>query len=63
MLNGLQEVSGQENVVNIDVSLIPKHTQEVLACATMDLIRDILAQPGGREAIERKKVELGLIEK
>lgn len=56
----LQEVSDRDNTVHIDVNSIPKHTQEVLAAATLDLIHGILAQPGGREAMDRKIAELGL---
>lgn len=56
----LQDVSEQESVVHIDVKSIPKHTQDILAAATLDLIHGILSQPGGREAIDKKITELGL---
>lgn len=56
----LQEISDRENTVHIDVNSIPKHTQEVLAAATLDLIHGILAQPGGRETLDNKIAEMGL---
>ena len=56
----LQEISDRENTVHIDVNSIPNHTQEVLAAATLDLIHGILAQPGGREALDNKIAEMGL---
>lgn len=53
-----QETSTSD--IHIDVSLIPKSVQENLASATLDLIHGILGQPGGREALDRKIIELGL---
>ncbi len=46
------------NCVHIDVSQISRYQREVLAAATMDFINRILAQPGGRELLEKKKAEL-----
>ena len=48
------------NVVKIDVSLIPDYVQERLAAATLEFIMRILSQPGGREALDKKIAELGL---
>lgn len=60
MSANLQEIPQSENSVHINIAQIPKHTQEVLAAATLDLIHNILAQPGGREAMDSKIAELGL---
>ncbi len=49
-----------DNTIHIDVSLIPPHTKEVLAASTLEFILRIIRQPGGREALDRKKAELGL---
>lgn len=46
--------------IEFDLNSMPKYKQEILANDTLELIRDILSHPGGREAIERKKAELGL---
>lgn len=51
------------NEIHIDVSKIPKRVQENLAAATLDLINGILAREGGRELLEQKEVELGLVKK
>lgn len=48
------------NEVKIDVSLIPPHTQEHLARATLEFIERILSHPDGREALDKKIKELGL---
>ncbi|WP_298031536.1 hypothetical protein [uncultured Dysosmobacter sp.] len=46
---------GQEaDVICIDTSLIPDSVRDGLAAATLDLIHDILRQPGGREAMDAK---------
>ncbi len=52
--------SGDASEVYIDVSTIPEHTIEVLAEATLQLYREILAMPNGREMLDRKIAELGL---
>ena len=49
-----------DSAIHIDILLIPQYTQETLAAATLDFIHGILAQPGGREALDKKIVELGL---
>ena len=38
--------------VHINVAEIPDHVRDDLAAATLDLIRGILRQPGGREALD-----------
>ena len=50
----------KETKRHIDVNSIPKHTHYVIASATLDLIRGILAQPTGRKALDNKIAELGL---
>ena len=44
--------------VKIDVTLIPDHVRDDLAAATLELVRNILRQPGGREMLDAKKAEL-----
>lgn len=41
-------------VVYIDTSAIPDAVRDGLAAATLDLIHDILRQPGGREALDAR---------
>ena len=41
-----------DNIIKIDVTKISKHTQNVIAAATLDLINGILVQPGGRESLD-----------
>ena len=50
----------RENTIHIDVNSIPKYKREALAAATFDLIRGILSQPGGREALDKEIAKLGL---
>lgn len=40
--------------VHINVTEIPDHTRDDLAAATLDLIRGILRQPGGRAALDER---------
>lgn len=40
--------------VHINVAEIPDHVRDDLAAATLDLVRDILRQPGGRKALDAK---------
>ena len=42
--------------VHIDTSLIPPQNRDNLARCTLALLHNILATPGGREALERQKV-------
>lgn len=44
--------------VTVDLSQIPPHTWDSLSAGTLDLFHSILAQPGGREALEAKKAEI-----
>ena len=39
----------------LDVSLIPEHVKVMLCEWAMDVLRDILKQPGGRERLEAEK--------
>lgn len=47
-----------KNCIHIDMSQMSQYQQESLAAATLDLLNGILAQPGGRELLDRKKAEL-----
>lgn len=47
----------KRDIVQVDTSTIPAHVRDDLAAATLDLMREILAQPGGRELLEKKKSE------
>jgi len=40
--------------VHINVAEIPNHTRDDLAAATLDFVRGILRQPGGRAALDAK---------
>lgn len=40
--------------IHINVSEIPDHVRDGLAAATLDFVRGILRQPGGREALDAK---------
>lgn len=40
--------------VHINVAEIPDHVRDSLAAATLELIRGILRQPGGREALDER---------
>lgn len=44
--------------VKLDVSLIPDVVKDELAAATLEFVRSILRQPGGREILDSKKDEL-----
>ena len=44
----------------LDVTQIPPHTQAFLAETFMEMYRNFIRQPGGREAIEAEKKRLGL---
>lgn len=43
--------------IHINTKEIPAHTANYLAAATLDLIHQILQQPGGKAAIEAKIAE------
>lgn len=40
--------------IHINVAEIPDHARDDLAAATLDFVRDILRQPGGRAALDAK---------
>ncbi len=40
--------------VHINVAEIPDHARDDLAAATLDFVRGILRQPGGRAALDAK---------
>lgn len=42
------------NCIEIDTEQIPFWTQDVLSAATCRLLQNILKQPGGREALDKK---------
>lgn len=50
--------------IHINVDEIPDYVRDELAAATLELIRGILRQPGGREALdERIKVKKQMSDK
>lgn len=40
--------------IHINTAEIPNHVQDNIAAATLELLKDILAQPGGREMLDAK---------
>ena len=44
----------QTAAVHINVAEIPDHARDDLAAATLDFVRGILCQPGGRAALDAK---------
>ena len=49
--------------VKLDVSLIPDVVRDELAAATLEFVRGILRQPGGREMLDSKRDELEAFKK
>ena len=45
---------GNTSAIKIDISTIPAEVMDDLAAATLNLIHEILQQPGGREALDAK---------
>ena len=43
--------------IHINVGEIPDHVRDELAAATLVMVRNILAQPGGREMLDAKTRE------
>lgn len=43
--------------IHINVGEIPDHVRDELAAAALDMVRNILAQPGGREMLDAKTRE------
>ena len=52
------DVQFSNGPVRINTDLIPDHTRDFLAQATLDLIFQILKDPHGRERLEKKKREI-----
>ena len=44
----------QTAAIHINVAEIPDHVRDDLAAATLDFVRGILRQPGGRAALDEK---------
>ena len=44
--------------IDIRLNEIPQETQIAIAKAARDMVLRILSQPGGREALEKKKAEI-----
>ncbi len=44
--------------ISIEPALIPAESRRALAQASCSLIQMILTQPGGREALDKKKMEI-----
>lgn len=55
-----QEISCDNAKVHIDVNLIPQHTQENLARATLDAFLRFMERPDARKILDEEKAELGL---
>ena len=47
------------NDIHINTAEIPDYVRDNLAAATLQLIRDILRDPGGREKLEAQKQQRG----
>ena len=45
---------GNTSEIKIDISTIPAEVMDDLAVATLNLIHEILQQPGGRAALDAK---------
>ncbi len=48
------------NHIHKALESMSQYKKDALAAATLAMFNGILAQPGGRELIERKKAEIGL---
>ncbi len=44
----------QRQEIRFNLSEIPEHVREDLARATLELVKNILNQPGGREKLDRE---------
>ena len=49
-----------DNEIKINTSLIPNHTRDSLAAATLDFIKGLKETPETNKMLEKKKKELGL---
>lgn len=52
------DVQFSNGPVRINTDIIPDHTRDFLAQATLDLISQIMKDPHGRERLEKKKREI-----
>lgn len=44
--------------IRINVDEIPDHVRDAFAATVLDMVRNILAQPGGREMLDAKSREI-----
>lgn len=44
--------------ISIDTTLIPEESGRAIAQGACSLVQKILSQPGGREALDKKKMEI-----
>lgn len=49
-----------DNEIKIDTSLIPNHTRDSLAAATLEFVKGLIENPKTNKMLEEKKKELGL---
>ena len=49
-----------DNEIKIDTSLIPNHTRDSLAAATLDFVKGLKETPETNKMLDEKKKELGL---
>ena len=49
-----------DNEIKINTSLIPNHTRDSLAAATLDFVKGLKETPETNKVLEKKKKELGL---
>ena len=48
------DIPNKESSIEFDPSLVPDHVREEISRATLDLIKSILQQPGGREMLDAR---------
>ena len=46
-----------DNEIKIDTSLIPNHTRDSLAAATLEFVKGLIKNPKTNEMLEKKKKE------
>jgi hypothetical protein len=47
----------QKDIIKIDVGLIPNYVRDDLAAATLEFMKRILEQPGGRKMLDTKMTQ------
>lgn len=47
----------QKDIIKIDMGLIPNYVRDDLAAATLEFMKRILEQPGGREMLDTKMTQ------